>query len=131
MAAWTRIQLPIKQNAHETRGLLKRTSDDIIQIGQNLLDAKGKLPKGQFIPWVKTELGISQPTAWRFMQVAQGKAIKSFNMNELIKPPTERDEAKDKVRLAALWEEAAEGSRLLCRLPKFTLTQQSRDSKTL
>ncbi len=71
----------LKQKAEETRGLLKRTSEDVIQIGKNLMDAKARLTHGQFIPWVKAELGISQPTAWRFMQVAQGK---SFTANDLI-----------------------------------------------
>lgn len=76
----------LKQNAQETSGLLKCTTEDIIKIGQNLLDAKARLPHGQFTPWVKAELGISQFTAWRFMQVAQGKEIKgkSFTVNDLM-----------------------------------------------
>jgi len=80
----------LKQNAQETRVLLKRTAEDIIKIGKNLLEAKARLPHGQFIPWVKAELGISQSTAWRFMQVAQGKEIKgkSFIVNDLFKQIT-------------------------------------------
>lgn len=75
----------LKQNAEETRGLLKRTSEDMARIGKNLMDAKARLPHGQFIPWVKAELGMSQSTAWRFMQIAQGKSIKkSFTVNDLM-----------------------------------------------
>ncbi len=74
----------LKQNAQETRGLLKRTSEDIIKIGKNLLEAKARLPHGQFIPWVKAELNISQSTSWRFMQAAQGNPVKSFKMNDFI-----------------------------------------------
>jgi hypothetical protein len=83
----TEVASYLQQNAQETRGLLKRTTEDIIRIGQNLLEAKAKLPHGKFIPWVKAELGISQSTAWRFMQTAQGKEIKgkSFTVNDLIK----------------------------------------------
>jgi N6-adenosine-specific RNA methylase IME4 len=89
----------VQEKAHETRGLLKRASDEIIQIGQNLIEAKDRLPKGQFIPWVKAELGISQPTAWRFMQVAKGKQVKSFNMNEIVVlPPVEPGEGNLEVR---------------------------------
>jgi len=86
----------LKQNAQETRTLLKRTTEDIIRIGQNLMEAKARLPHGQFTPWVKAELGISQPTAWRFMQVARGKEIKkSFTVNDLmaqISAPGEDDD---------------------------------------
>lgn len=83
----------LQQNAHETRGLLKRTTEDMIRIGQNLLEAKRRLPHGQFLPWVKAELGISQSTAWRFMQVAQGKAIKkSFTVNDLMEQISAPDE---------------------------------------
>jgi Protein of unknown function (DUF3102) len=76
----------LQQNAQETRGLLKRTSEDIIQIGKNLLEAKARIPHGQFIPWAKAELGISQSTSWRFMQAAQGKEIKgkSFTVNDMM-----------------------------------------------
>lgn len=76
----------LKQSAQETRVLLKRTAEDIIKIGQNLLEAKKRLPHGQYISWVQTELGISQPTAWRFMQAVQGKEIKkkSFTVNDLV-----------------------------------------------
>lgn len=84
----------LKQNAQETRGLLTRSSEDILKIGRNLLDAKERLPHGEFIPWVKAELGISQSTSWRFMQAAQGKEVKkkSFTVNDLMEQlsaPTE------------------------------------------
>jgi Protein of unknown function (DUF3102) len=96
----------MQDKASETRGLLKRASEDIIQIGRNLIAAKDRLPKGQFIPWVKSELGISQPTAWRFMQVAKGRTLKSFNMNEIVVlPPVEPVEDGEEVRLNRMTKE--------------------------
>lgn len=87
----------LQQNAQETRTLLKRTTEDIIKIGENLMEAKARLPHGQFIPWVKTELGISQSTAWRFMQTAQGKEIKakSFTVNDLMEQISAPEEKRD------------------------------------
>jgi hypothetical protein len=82
----TDITIYLKQCAQETRKLLKRTTEDIIKIGQNLLEAKKRLPHGQYVPWLKSEFGISQSTAWRFTQIAQGKDIKkkSFTVNDLV-----------------------------------------------
>jgi hypothetical protein len=70
--------------ATTARGLLKRTSEDILAIGRLLLEAKAQLPHGQYLPWVKAELGISQSTAWRFTQAALGKPIKVFKANDLL-----------------------------------------------
>lgn len=59
--------------------VLKRSKEEI---GAILLKVKQCLPHGQYEPWLASK-GISQPTAWRCMQIAQGKEIKSFNLNDL------------------------------------------------
>lgn len=76
----------LQQDAIRGRTLLKRTSEDMVELGHILLNGKATLPHGQFTPWSKAEFNISQSTAWRFMQIAQGKEIKSpksFIVNDL------------------------------------------------
>lgn len=60
----------VQQKAHETHGLLKRTAEHILQIGQNLRAAKEHLPHGQFLLWIETEFGMSRWTARNFIRVA-------------------------------------------------------------
>ena len=50
-------------------------------IGQWLSEVKERLPHGQWLPWLKTEFGWSQPTAWRFISVYD--QIKLSNLNNL------------------------------------------------
>jgi hypothetical protein len=80
----TETAASLQARASRTRSLLKRTSDDIIEIGKLLLEAKAQLPHGQYLPWIRAELGISQSTAWRFTQAAQGKPLKIFKANDLL-----------------------------------------------
>src|SRR2546426_940819 len=61
----------VLHTAAETHGLVKRTVQDAIQIGRNLLAVKQRLPHGQFLPWLAAEFGMSRMTAHRFMQIAE------------------------------------------------------------
>lgn len=63
-------RLFIQQKADETHGLLKRTAEHVLRIGQNLRAIKEKLPHGQFLPWVEAEFGMSRWTVRNFMNVA-------------------------------------------------------------
>lgn len=73
----------------EYDSVLKRTAKDL---GHIFLKAKAGLPHGLYMSWLSSKR-VSQPTAWRCMQVAQGKEVKSFIMNDLevevIEPPVE------------------------------------------
>lgn len=67
----------IKAVAERIRLRLKKTAEDIIAIGQDLLSVKENLPHGHFTPWLQAEFDISERTARRFMNVAElfaGKA---------------------------------------------------------
>jgi outer membrane murein-binding lipoprotein Lpp len=48
---------------------LKRTVEDIIEIGRELTAAKEQLPHGQFLPWIAAEFEMSQQTANNFTAV--------------------------------------------------------------
>lgn len=50
---------------------LKRTAEDIIAIGQDLIAVKERLGHGQFLPWLRSEFEMEQKTAWRFMEVSR------------------------------------------------------------
>jgi hypothetical protein len=49
---------------------LKRTVEDIIEIGRELTAVKEDLPHGQFLPWIAAEFEMSDQTARNFMMVS-------------------------------------------------------------
>jgi hypothetical protein len=63
-----RVQLQTKADAIRMR--MSRTADDIIAIGQDLIEVKQNLEHGQFIDWLEAEFEMNLRTAQRFMQVA-------------------------------------------------------------
>lgn len=89
----------------ELDAVLKRTAKEI---GLILLKAKERLPHGMYMSWVASK-GLSETTAWRCMQVAQGKEVKSFKMKDLdvevMEPPVEPIEDVDVVRLNRITNE--------------------------
>lgn len=48
---------------------LKRTVEDIIEIGRELTTVKSELPHGQFLPWIAAEFEMTKDTAQNFMSV--------------------------------------------------------------
>lgn len=52
------------------KALMRRTAQDIIEIGRRLIEVKARLGHGQFGAWLATEFEWSQDTATRFMNVA-------------------------------------------------------------
>lgn len=48
---------------------LKRTLEDIIEIGRELTAVKDELPHGHFLPWIAAEFEMSEDTATNFMNV--------------------------------------------------------------
>lgn len=49
---------------------LKRTVEDIIEIGRELMEVKAALPHGKFLPWIAGEFEMTAWTANQFMNVA-------------------------------------------------------------
>ena len=47
---------------------------DAIAAGKLLLDLKGRLPRGQFLPYLKKNLGVSIRQCQRYMAAAEGKS---------------------------------------------------------
>jgi hypothetical protein len=59
------------QKTDETHGLLKRTAENIIKVGQNLIAVKEKIGHGNFLPWLKAEFDMSDQSARNFIHVAE------------------------------------------------------------
>jgi hypothetical protein len=57
----------VLRKADETRGLLKRTAQNVLAIGQNLQEVKEWLPHGRFLAWLHTEFAMSERQARNFM----------------------------------------------------------------
>lgn len=77
----TRVRLQVR--AESIRSRLKRTAEDIVAIGQDLIESKQDLGHGQFTPWLKTEFDMTEMSAQRFMQVARRFGTETKN-NKLL-----------------------------------------------
>ncbi|MBF9050625.1 DUF3102 domain-containing protein [Roseobacter sp. HKCCD9010] len=73
----------VRAAAERIRVRMKRTTEDIVAIGLDLIAVKERLPHGAFLPWIEAEFGMSRPTATRFMQVAEVYRDKVFTLNNL------------------------------------------------
>lgn len=65
------LQVAVKTATERIKLRMKRTAEDIIEIGKDLIAIKEKLPHGQFLPWIASEFEMSEPTAKNFMAVAR------------------------------------------------------------
>src|SRR5579875_1048550 len=61
----------VRNAADRIRERIKKTVEDIIEVGNDLLAVKETLPHGQFLPWLKAEFGWSERSAQNFMSVAE------------------------------------------------------------
>ena len=61
----------IQQLTQEIRDCLRRSAQDIWEIGQKLADVRDRLKYGQFDTWLKVEFGWSRRTAYNFISVYQ------------------------------------------------------------
>ena len=59
----------IKQRTEEIKERLKRSAQDIWEIGQKLFEVRSKLAHGQFDSWLTAEFGWSRRTAYNFIKV--------------------------------------------------------------
>ncbi len=76
----------VQQQTGEIRMLMKRTAQGIVEIGQKLIEVKTKLGHGRFLNWLDAEFEWSEPTAQRFMRVAQ--KFKFVNLKDLQLAPS-------------------------------------------
>ncbi len=71
----------VRVSAERIRQLVKRSLDDVVEIGAELISVKQTLPHGQFRPWLHSEFGWKERSARNFMNVAQ--RFKSASLADL------------------------------------------------
>ncbi|MEO0407350.1 MAG: DUF3102 domain-containing protein [Cyanobacteria bacterium P01_A01_bin.135] len=59
----------VQEHTGEIRKRLRRSAQDVWEIGQRLADVRSRLQYGQFLAWLKAEFGWSQRTAYNFINV--------------------------------------------------------------
>lgn len=62
---------PIEVITAEIQILKQRAGEDIIGIGQRLIEAKSRLAHGEWLPWLENEVQFSEASAQRFMRLAK------------------------------------------------------------
>jgi gas vesicle protein len=99
----TKLADKVRSAADRIRERIKRTVEDIVEVGHDLLAVKETLPHGQFLPWLKAEFGWSERSAQNFMSVAeQFKSAKIADLPiqpsaaYLLAAPSVPDEAREK-----------------------------------
>lgn len=74
-------RIVVQQRTSEIKTLVKRNAQDVLDIGQKLIEVKQKLRHGNFRHWLKFEFQWSISAAAKFMQVAEN--FKSVNFTHL------------------------------------------------
>jgi gas vesicle protein len=99
----TKLADKLRNAADRIRERVKKTVEDITEVGNDLLAVKEALPHGQFLPWINAEFGWSERTAQNFMSVAeQFKSAKIADLPiqpsaaYLLAAPSVPDEARQK-----------------------------------
>ncbi|BAZ70886.1 DUF3102 domain-containing protein [Mastigocladus laminosus UU774] len=76
------VRILVQDKTSELKSLMRRSGQDIIDIGQKLTEVKQQLGHGNFRAWLKAEFDWSIRTAARFMQVAiQFKGVNLADLN--------------------------------------------------
>ncbi len=70
-------QLEARAAAERIRTRMRRTAEDIVEIGRDLIAVKERLGHGRFGDWLQAEFEMSDVTARKFMAVAQRLGGKS------------------------------------------------------
>lgn len=83
-ALGTEIRIVVQQRTSEIKSLMRRSAQDIIDIGQKLIEVKDQLGHGEFGKWLRAEFAWSEQTARQFMHVASwALQTKSTNFVDL------------------------------------------------
>jgi hypothetical protein len=95
-------RIVVQQRTSEIKALMKRTAQDIIEIGEKLIDVKERLGHGYFGGWLEGEFDWNERMARRFMSVAE--TFKTDNLSDLnfapsalylLAAPSTPDEARE------------------------------------
>ena len=122
----------VLSRTNEIKSLMRRTAQDLIDIGQKLTEVKEQLEHGNFMNWLKAEFDWSVSAATRFMRVSeQFKFVNLANLNfapsalyELAAPST-----PEKARTEAI-SRARSGEKITYSLAKALVSQHKKSTKS-
>lgn len=118
-----------RSSADRIREKVKRTIEDIVDVGNDLVSVKEALPHGQFGPWLKAEFGWTERTARNFMAVAE-RFGKTETISDLTIQPTAAyllaaPSTPDEARELAI-ERAEKGEQITTAIAKEILAETRR-----
>jgi len=85
----TETALELRLSAERIRTRMKRTAEDIVEIGKDLAESQYKLANhgnGKFLVWIKEEFDMGKSTAYQFIQVFErfgNKDLPNFGQTSL------------------------------------------------
>lgn len=82
----TETRIVVQLRTDEIKTLMRRTAQDIIDIGTKLIDVKQRLGHGAFGTWLKAEFEWTDRTARQFMRVSE--VFKTENFSDLKLAPS-------------------------------------------
>ena len=95
-------RIVVQQRTSEIKTLMRRAAQDIIDIGQKLIEVKATLGYGRFGPWLEAEFEWNERTARRFIQVAEQFKTDKLSVLQiapsalyLLAAPSTPDEARE------------------------------------
>lgn len=126
----TETRIVVQQCTREIKSLMRRTAQDIINIGQKLIEVRKQLGYGKFRKWLKAEFDWSASTATKFIQVAERFSCVNFTQLKiaasalylLAKPSTLND-----ARLEAL-DRASQGETITHAVVKEIISRHKGDA---
>ncbi len=71
----------LQKQTVEIKGLYRQTIENIIRVGQKLLEVKARLPHGQWLSWLEAEFGWTDRTARNYMLA--GETFKLETVSDL------------------------------------------------
>lgn len=80
------VAIEVREAAQRIKLRLRRSAEDIIEIGKDLLAVKARIGHGNFLPWIEAEFGMGHSAAYRFINVAEVYGSKLPTVGSL--PPT-------------------------------------------
>ncbi len=130
------VQHFLKDRAQKIRFLLKRTAQDTINIGKYIIEVRKLLPHGSYELWVRTELGSSGATAFRYMKAYERLSANGIDdISQLDIVPTALYKLiPDRIPDSALLEMkqlAESGTKIDVKMAEFLVTKHTQTEEEL
>jgi hypothetical protein len=107
------VAIEARAAAERIRIRMRRTAEDIVEIGRELVAMKALLPHGRFLPWIDAEFEMGTTSAQRFMQAFErfGKSTNLVNLRPSVVYLLSAPSTPEPV-VAAATEKAASGDKV-------------------